>query len=237
MSKVTDEMLTAFADGELSAEDRAAVEAALAEDAELRQALRVQQALRARLNAHYDPIADEPLPTRLETLLATGEGAAVVDFARARERRRGFAWPQVAAMAASLAAGVLVGQFATGPASGPVAVEGGVMLARGGLAEILETRLASAQPAGVETRIGLSFADSAGRLCRAFDTPGLSGIACKEPAGWRLVMTVAGAGAATSEYRQAGSPLVMEQAQAMMAGAPLDAAAERRARDRGWRRD
>ena len=237
MSRIADEILIAYADGELGAEDRAAVEAALAEDAELRAALRAQQALRARLNAEYDPVAGEPLPARLEALLTTGAGAAVIDFAAERGRRRRFAWPQAAAMAASLAVGVLVGRLAPSPPSDPAAVDGRAMLARGALAEILETRLASAQPAAARSRIGLTFADPGGRLCRTFDTPDLSGIACREPAGWRLVMTVAGAGTGAADYRQAGSPLVIEQAQAMMVAAPLDAAAERRARDRGWRRD
>jgi hypothetical protein len=41
----------------------------------------------------------------------------------------------------------------------------------------------------------------------------------------------------TAEYRQAGSAdaALLAEAQAMMAGDPLDAAAERRARDLGWR--
>jgi hypothetical protein len=109
------------------------------------------------------------------------------------------------------------------------------MLARGELAETLETQLASAPDEGAAARIGLSFEDREGRLCRTFDAEALSGIACRAPRGWRLVMTAEGSGAAT-EYRQAGAPVVLEQAQAMMAAEPLDAAAEEAARDRGWRR-
>jgi len=51
------------------------------------------------------------------------------------------------------------------------------------------------------------------------------------------MMTAADASGRRGEFRQAGSgnPLVLQAAQEIMAGEPLDAAAERRARDSGWR--
>ena len=51
------------------------------------------------------------------------------------------------------------------------------------------------------------------------------------------MMTAAGSGRQHSDYRQAGSgnALVQQAAQAMMAGEPYDEAAERLARDSGWR--
>jgi len=51
------------------------------------------------------------------------------------------------------------------------------------------------------------------------------------------MMTAAGSGRQQSDYRQAGSEnlLVQQAAQEMMAGEPYDDAAERRARDSGWR--
>lgn len=232
---ITDEMLGAYVDGALEPQDLTAVEQALAQDPALRERLDAHRRLHAALSAHYGPVADEPVPEHLRAMLQPQ--AEVVDLAAAREkkaeRRALFGWPQYGAMAASLAVGLLAGQLAfTG--GGPVAMEGGAMVARADLAHELDTQLASA-PTG-DTRIGLTFADSERRICRTFDSPGLSGIACRHDGDWRLAMTAAPAGGDT-EFRQAGAPAVLAQAQKMMAGEPLDAAAERAVRDRGWRRD
>lgn len=235
MTEVSDEMLMAYVDGELDAADRETVERALAASPGLRGEVARQRALRGTLAAHYAPVADEAVPERLRAMLTAGGDRTVVDFAAARERRRPrFALPHFAAMAASLAVGVIAAQLALTP-DGPVAVEDGAIFAKGALAETLETRLASAQPAGTETRIGLTFEDGNGRMCRTFEARALSGIACREEAGWVLAMTAEGISRPDAGYRQASAPVLMEQAQAMMAGDPLDAAAEAAAKARGWR--
>ena len=235
MNEVDDEMLMAYVDGELGPDARDAVERALAASPTLREEVQRQHMLRSSLGAFYAPVAEEEAPERLRAMLAPeAKGAEIVDFAAARDRRRPvFALPHFAAMAASLAVGVIATQLALAPA-GPVTVESGALLAQGHLAEALETQLASAGAAG-DTRIGLTFADREGRICRTFESPAVSGIGCRGDAGWVLPMTSAGRNAGEAEYRQASSPLVMEQAQAMMAGAPLDAAAEAAAKAKGWR--
>ena len=235
MNEVGDEMLMAYLDGELGAHERETVERALAGSPTLRAEVERQQMLRSSLGVFYAPVAEEEVPERLRAILAAEpKGAEVVDFAAARERRRTpFRLPHFAAMAASLAVGVIAAQLAFTPA-GPVAVEDGAMLARGDLAQALETQLASAGAAG-DTRIGVTFEDREGRICRTFESPAVSGIGCRGDAGWVLPMTAAGRSAGPTEYRQAGSPVVMEQAQAMMAGDPLDAAAEAAAKEKGWR--
>ena len=83
----------------------------------------------------------------------------------------------------------------------------------------------------------MSFAANDGRYCRTFEDPRLSGLACAGEHGWELVATAPGTRAG-GEYRQAssGNALVLGTAQEMMAGEPLDAAGERRARDMGWYR-
>lgn len=233
---ITDEMLGAYADGALDAEEQGTVERALLADPELRRRLEAHRRLRAALSERYGPVADEPVPERLSALLAPGP--EVVDLAAARDKRAArrslFRWPHYGAMAASLAAGLLAGQLAFS-GGGPVGMESGAMVARADLARALETQLASA-PEGADTRIGLTFADGEGRICRTFNRPDLSGIACREQGAWRLAVTAAPA-SGTGEYRQAGAPAVLAQAQEMMAGQPFDAAAEKAARDRGWRRD
>lgn len=237
---IDEDMLTAFADGELDGEARAAVERALAADPVLRAQLEAQKRLRATLSAHYRPVASEEVPERLLAMLgAAPAGDEVASLSAARERRRAptrWSWGNYGAIAATLAVGIIAGQLI--PSSGPVGTESGMLVAQGGLANALETQLASAQPVDAATRIGVSFADGEGRLCRTFDGASLSGLACRGEDKWMLVMTTAPTGAtASTVYRQAGSSPVLETAQELMAGAPLDAAQERAARDAGWRMD
>lgn len=232
---VSDERLMAYLDGELAAADQADVEAALAADPELRRRLAAQQHVRERLASHYDPVLGEAVPTPLRAMLET----RLVDLGAEREKRARRGWPvwqQAAALAAMLVLGMFLGRALPGGGS-PVAVEDGRMVARGELAESLDSQLASAQPADAATRIGVTFARADGRLCRTFESATLSGLACRGDSAWELEMTVPGAGGARSEYRQAasGSARVLQAAQEMMASEPLDAAAERVARDRGWR--
>jgi hypothetical protein len=234
MNDITDTMLGAYVDGELDEAERARIGEAIETDPALRRRVEAERALRATLRAHYAPVTDEPIPASLRSRLEPAP-AQVVDLAAARARRR-FAWPHYGAMAASLAVGMLGGQLLLRQAPSPVAMESGELVARGPLADALDTQLASVRAEGRTTRIGLTFEDDAGRYCRTFDSGAVSGIGCREGDSWRLVATAAGGGT-TREYRQASAPAVLEQAEAMMAGPPLDAAAERRVRDRNWRRD
>jgi len=230
---IDDDLLMAYADGELDELARARVERAIGEDDSLRARLEQQQRLRATLAAHYGPTAEEEVPERLRSMLETN----IVHFPPPRPRPRPI-WQGVAALAASLVLGLALGRTLLAPAGGPVAIEHGTMVAQGPLADALDLQLASAQPAGAPVRIGISFAASDGRLCRTFDSAALSGLACRGEAGWQVMMTAAGAGGPRGDYRQAGSgsPLVAQAAQELMAGEALDADGERRARDAGWRR-
>jgi hypothetical protein len=234
MMRIDDDLLMALADGELDDVTRARAERAIADDPALQAQLDVQRRLRERLAAHYGPVAEESLPDRLVTMLDTN----VVDFGAARTARAARPiWQQFAALAATLVLGLAVGLGLQGP-GGTVGVEDGVIVAQGELAEALETQLASTQPPGAVTRIGVTFQRADGRPCRTFDSGITAGLACRDGAGWQLIMTASGAAGSRSDYRQAGSdnPLVLQAAQELMAGEPLDEAAERRARDSGWQR-
>jgi hypothetical protein len=114
-----------------------------------------------------------------------------------------------------------------------VATEGGALIAAGSLADALDTQLASNQPGDGAVRIGLSFEDKAGRYCRTFEGLVLGGIACREDGHWQLERAMKGQ--ANSDYRQASSDELASAAAAMMRRGALDAAAERAARDAGWR--
>jgi hypothetical protein len=240
--RIGDETLAAYADGELHGIRLAEVERALAEHPELRARLAEHQRLRSRLAAHYAPVAEEPVPERFEAMLraSAAEDVKIVDFAAAKQRRAKPAWRSLTALAATFVAALALGQTLPplfGPAGqgAPVEVADGMLLARGGLAAALDGQLAADQ--GGATRIGVSFAAADGRFCRSFEDPDLSGLACRGDSGWQLVATAPGRAASEGQYRQAssGSALILAAAQEMMAGEPLDSAAERRARDSGWR--
>lgn len=231
---IDDETLIAFADGELNEIDRARVEKAVGADPALRARLEQHQRLRARLAAHYAPVANEEVPDRLKTMLEANVG----DLAAARERRARPRWQTFTALAATLVLGLAIGRAIEWPGGGPVGFENGTLIAEGSLAEALDSQLASTQADGAATSIGVTFARADGNVCRTFLRRDIAGLACHEPDGWRLIVATEGSGPGPGEYRQAGSgsALVMEAAQDLMAGEAFDAAAERQARDSGWRR-
>lgn len=275
---VTREELTALADGELSGEEAARVEAAVAADPALAQRLEAERALRAALRGHLEPVAHEPVPDALIDLIAraaaedsersmtdkvagkiTGKitdgartkPADVVDLAAARTRReeaekaskRAAKGPRVPlfadrrmafAIAASLVLGLMLGTQLQ--SEGPITQTRQGLVASGALARTLDRQLASTGDAG-GTRILASFRRKGGDYCRVFAGASTSGIACKEDGTWLLVRTMAGGGAQSSEYRQAGSAQgdMLAAAQDMMSGDPLDEAEERASIEKGWR--
>lgn len=211
--------IAAYVDGELDAAARARFEAEMARDPSLADEVAAQRRLRARLAAAYDPVLTEAVPLNL-TMAA--------EAANDRPARR-FGPPHWGAVAASLVAGVLVGRMAL-PAqdADPLAV-------RGELAQALDRNLAA--DAG-PIRVGLSFRANDGRYCRTFQNneDRLAGLACRDDGGWQ-VRTVTAWSPAATEYRTAGAetpPEILAAVEAMIAGEPLDAPAERAARDRGW---
>lgn len=230
MTDIDEAMLIAWVDGELDEVTRRRVERAMAEDPALAERLDMHRRLRDRLSGHYAPIEAEPVPPAMRALLE--ESAKVVPFARPAPRWRN--WGIGGAIAASLVLGLGIGRMSDGPA-GPIAVSNGVMVARGELASALDTQLASAQQ-GAAIRIGLSFQRKGGGWCRSFEGQAVSGVACREGPGWQVQQLVPGTGEG-SDYRQAssGDARIMATVDALMEGAPADAAQEQAAKAKGWR--
>jgi hypothetical protein len=191
-----------------------------------------ERALRARLSAHFDPIASEPLPDRLTAMLTTNVADLVTHRAAKATRWYRPSFVQWGAMAASLALGLVVGGTVF-DGRGYVSDDGQQMVASGALADALQTQLASSQGAKAEIRIGTSFANAEGEYCRTFESAALDGIACNRDGEWQLRRTMSGGG--SSIYRQASAGELAEAAAAMMADDPLDAAAEKAAAERGWK--
>lgn len=233
---VDEAKLMAFADGELTGAERAEVEAALESDATLREKVEAHRAMRSRLSSAFDGALSEPVPERLRTAAEAPRSAEVVSLAE----RRAFKWSarEFGAMAASIALGLVIGvgvmQSPQQQSQPMIATSQSGLLAQGTLANALNTQLASDQAGAV--RIGLSFRDQEGDYCRTFDLTegGASGLACREDTDWTIqLMSDSPTG---GEIRQAGaSPEVLNAVDAMISGEPLDAEAERAARDGHWR--
>jgi hypothetical protein len=202
----------AYVDGEMAAAERAAFEAEAAADPDLRAAVEAHRGLAARVGAAFASVLDEPVPVGLTMAASVANDRPPIRFGL----------PQWAAMAACLVVGVMAGRMAL-PTQSP--------LERG-----LSTQLAADQG---PIRIGLTFRDKAGRWCRTYRSAPdrLAGLACRDDGRWRTQVAVAFDPAATT-YRTAGSETpapVLAAVDALRAGEPLDAAAEKSARDKGWR--
>jgi hypothetical protein len=229
---ISSELLAAYADGELDAETARTVETAVAGDLQLQADLAAHRALRERLAAHFNPIAEQPVPERLrQAVLAEDDGANVIDFAAQADKRRvrttPARWARIVgpALAASLVLAFI--GFSLRPT--------GTSYAQGELAQALDNQLVATQKADAPVRILLSFQDRRGYYCRGFTGEARSGIACRDDDGWHLLRTLAGTKSSGTEYRQAGSAEVMTAVQDMTAGEALDAEQEARAAQQGWR--
>lgn len=234
--KIDPETLMAYADGELDPVSAKRVERGIADDAHAAAMVARHRALRETLARAFDPVAAEPIP---EPLRAAVTPANVVDIASVRTRRFRWdgpsGWSVSGAIAASLALGLFLGGRIGGDA--PVASRDGVPVASGNLAHALDTQLASTQGSAATTRMLVTFRDRSGAVCRTFTTPTLGGVACRDKDAWVFRETRSRSTTAETEYRQAGSEdaALMADAEAIMSGEPLDAAAEMRARRDGWR--
>ncbi|WP_294331966.1 anti-sigma factor [uncultured Sphingomonas sp.] len=223
------ELLMAYADGELGPLDAKRVEQAIAADPALGAEVARHRALRARLDGHFAAVAQEPVPDRLAALIRTN----VVDLPARRRTARVPAWaPWSGAVAAALVLGLLLGKGL--PEQGVVRTRDGHLYAAGSLAGALDRQLAA--NAG-DVQLVVSFRDREGRYCRVFRSQPADGIACHEAKGWALRQTMGGSRVSARGYAQAGSAdaALMAAAQELMAGDPLDAAAEARARAAGWK--
>ena len=228
----------AWLDGELDAAEAAKVEALVAADAALARRAENHRALHARLQRAFDPIAEAPVPASIA--LAQAGPERPIDLAEARQRRQSrtiSAPAQWAAMAATLAIGIVTGtMIGGGDGQGPIVSEAGRLVAAGNLEQALYTRLASA-PAGDGPRMVLTFRDADGDICRTFIDGGSSGLACREGGDWRIQGLFQDLASGQGDYRMASGsdPRLAVLVGETISGEPFDADAERLAQERGWR--
>jgi hypothetical protein len=233
----SDEKFFAWLDGELSGAEADEVERQVAADPALQKQAEAHRVLQARLAQAFDPIAAAPLPERLQGLLGRSEGE-VVDFAAARQGRaaaRRWGPPQWAAIAATLVIGMVAGTMMRQGTDAPVAMQGGKLYAAAALDDALDTQLASAP--GGDVRIGLTFRDRGGAICRSFTQVAGSGLACRDGDRWQLRGLFAAPEGQAGPYRMAGAadPNLAALIDSTRAGEPFNSDEERASQARGWR--
>ncbi len=231
--KFPQETLMAYADGELDAETRRAVEAEMAIDPQVAQEIERHRALRADVGQAFAGVLTEQVPDRLLRTATKTKATA----------RRQWSWPEWTSIAASLVLGVLAGRalLQTDAESGLiVAGVDGRVIAGGALAEALSEQLSSQDGSAID--IGLTFRAKSGEYCRTFGaraaTP-VVGFACRDAEVWRVdMLSTAPRAQSGGDYRMASTQLPPPVVQAIadrMQGEALDADEEAIARQRRWR--
>jgi len=217
MIPVPDEMLMAYADGELTFDEAQALEQVMRQDPLLRTRLEPFVQTRMRLSYAFDRVLHEPVPDRLVAAIAAVTvrqppapqsvasriteriGDAMADFFAAAFPN-GFTAPVVASIAGVLVVGSAIG-WITGRFIGPsplVAVKDGGLVASGTLAHALETlpSLSGSATGSDGSRVTptLSFQSSDG-VCRQYhiataaQAPDYAGLACRTGDGaWRIAL-------------------------------------------------
>jgi hypothetical protein len=233
--KISDEVLMAYAQGQLAEPARSEVETAMRTDPVVAARIARHRAVRAHAREACGMMVGEPPPR------VAGLGGKVVQLDAVRAARQQaqqpmpmrsrWSWRQWAVLAAALAIGACEGVFAyhlmQGEPSLAVDARGGALVARGVLARALATQLSGADGTA---RIGTSFVSKDGSYCRSFVIGGAGGLACRDGERWHIAVL-----AETGQDNEVSKP-VRDMIAQRIDGAPLDQQGERAALAQGWRR-
>lgn len=243
----TDEQLSAFLDGELSAQDTDALSQEIERDARLAARM---EGIGSANTAYVDAVGQidrVPISAGLKTAIETPPAAKVIAF---RPRSLTAFVAEHRAVAASLlcAAAVwgVMSATSNGSQSDPFAPgPDGVVMANSPLHQLLETA-----PTGQASTVGsataaprLTFAADDGSYCRQFDVvtdEGVSAaIACREDTGWRTQLVAYGLLRPTGDFQTASaarSPILETFLDTRMPGSPMNSEEEGRLLRSGWGR-
>lgn len=219
---IPDEVLMAYADGELPADEAAALEARLSEDADLAARVQVFSASAAALRGLKHADTSAAMPAGLEQALrARVASASAVDAPAmvaadpvpagnvvAFPQRRVPLWTGALAATVALAVGLGAGLLA-GKGTGPSGGADPVFAALDSLPSGEVTTLAD----GTELRMVASFNSSDGALCREYEKIGQNAtgqltVACRDQGAWVPQLVVALGGA--EGYAPASAPELLD---------------------------
>jgi hypothetical protein len=220
MVQVPDEFLMAYADGQVSLEERAWFEGILATDPELRVRLEPFLVTGPSQLAAFDSVMQAPIPDRLiQTIRSAGQTApsaaprAAVPTSRSKSAQpgllerlfpSGFGLTPALGYAAALALGVGIGTSLMEPGVAPndtlLKADRDGFVAAGRLQVALDRTPSNGKDLVREGDIRpvLSLRDRDGRICRQYEIvarqKGPQGLACREPNGaWRITVMTGGA--------------------------------------------
>ena len=246
---IDDDMLSAYLDGELPAQDLRDVRAALANDPALAARLAALQSVNDLVLRHAKALDSTPLPASVLSLLqAAGQAeAAGLQSAHAHHAHAGATIVQGPWQRWSRHAGAQLALAAT------------LVLALGlALSNLLDpsqpelpalaayTDVLDSSPSGVPAAVNgatlisrFSFRDQDGRYCRQYQlttaTSGSENVACRTEQGWTLAATLPVPVEATDAYQPASSSAELNAVlDRMMQGAALDLPAEATLIERRW---
>ncbi|NHM18526.1 hypothetical protein [Tritonibacter mobilis] len=218
---IPDEVLMAYADGELPADEAATLEARLSEDADLAARVRVFSASAAALQGLKHADTPATMPAGLEQALRARVSSAAADAPAmvaadpvpagnvvAFPQRRVPLWTGALAATVALAVGLGAGLLA-GKGTGPGGNAGPVFAALDSLPSGAVTTLAD----GTELRMVASFNSSDGALCREYEqtsqnATGQLTVACRAQGAWVPQLVVALGGA--EGYAPASAPELLD---------------------------
>ena len=243
--RFSDETLIAYADAELDDDIREEVEAAMATDSDLADAVALQienrAALQTKLHDAFDSVLVEPIPERLLNVTrsdtSTFTAARIVEAPRPR-----WSSGHWSVLIIALIVGALLGRFAFVKNDADIVTQAGRMEAGGELRDALAEQSGGVLNRDTGIQIGVSYLAKNGDYCRTFtikQTNALAGLACRRHEGWAIDVLIRANSDASGAYRMAGAavpPLILSVVETTIAGDPLDPEQEADARARGWQR-
>ncbi|MRL70374.1 hypothetical protein [Brevundimonas sp. SPF441] len=240
MTRYDDETLMRRIDVEMPVAERDRIDAAAASDADLAARLAALRTTGAAARAAF-PIQSDTRDADLARLImassATPTKSASWKFwlGQAFAPRSAVIWGGLAT--AAFVAGLLIAPSLNGSTGFALTSDGAV--ADAGLVRVLDTGLAADGADAQGRAVGLTFRNAEGNWCRTFTATqdGVAGLVCRQGDAWRLQALVP-ARSPSGEIRTASSDtpaVVLAAVDTTIAGDAVDTAAERRARDDGWR--
>ncbi len=225
----TDELLSAYIDGELDRDTANAVTARLAAEPELMQRLEKLRGADEAIRRLLGSVDKLPMPDSVTQMIEAADATDNVVELRPRRRPTFLQMPVAIAASLALVAGFLANDFLRGTApTGPgiEALSTGTIAADTSLHALLDEAPSGAPQAvaeGTSATLILSFQDRAGDFCRQLriDSAAASthAVACRRNDAWQLE-AMAFASPGSGQYQQAGSdtPAVVDSAVTALLG-------------------
>ncbi|MCU0733331.1 MAG: hypothetical protein MUE84_17350 [Hyphomonas sp.] len=224
MVHVPDELIMAYADGQVSPEEKVWLESILAVDPAVRSRLDVFVATGPGQFSPFDSVLTAPIPDRL---IATVRGTRPEKRAAAPRQSfmermfpNGFGGLQAVGYAAALAIGVGLGSaLMTAPDDKTplIVADRDGFVASGDLQVALDTKASGDKELVNEgdVRPVLTVRDGNGRICRHYEIvqrrKGPQGLACRQANGqWRITVLTGGEAAASARNASQGEPDVLD---------------------------